>query len=106
MPISFTDILTTSSSVASYLGVANVAPEHLQNAIALLLEEITLEDVGRPLPPLVPRPAPGPAKPPVRELAQRWLARLDNDPARPLTDSELLSIRVEIAELIETGSSA
>ena len=99
--ISFTDILTTSSSVASYLGAANVAPEHVQHAIALLLEEIVLEDIGRPLPPLVPRPTPGPATSPVRHLAQHWLARLGNDPARTMTASEVRSIRDQIAELID-----
>ncbi|MGD9932983.1 MAG: hypothetical protein AB7T37_04620 [Dehalococcoidia bacterium] len=103
--ISFTDILTTSASVASYLGAAHVAPEHVQHAIALLLEETVLEDIGRPLPPLVPRPAPGPATPGVRHLAQRWISGLGSDPARTLTGSELRSIRDEISALIDGAES-
>ena len=104
--ISLADILTTSASVASYLGMPGVEPAHLQHAIALLLEEVAFEDIGPPRSPLVPRPAPGPAAVPVRDLAQRWLAQLDNDPARLLTDAELRSLRADVAVLIKNGSSS
>lgn len=97
--ISLADILTTSSSVANYLGVQDIAPGHLADAIALLLGETTLEQIGRPRSPLVPRPPAGPATPQVRDFAQRWLERLDREATRELTLPELLLMREEIGVL-------
>ena len=76
-PVRFADILTTASAVASYLGEAEVAAPHLVSAVAILRGESTIEDLGRPVSPLVRRGAGGSTvSQPVRDLAQRWFAEL------------------------------
>lgn len=101
----FLDILTTASAVANYLGVADVTPEHVRAAIALLRDEKTLDDLGRPLSPLVRR-APagmaGGADKRVRELAQRWYAELGAGPEAEVTDEALSRLIAELDELAGT----
>lgn len=102
-PITLADVLTTAAAVANYLAAPNVAPAHLDGALEVLLGDISIDDIGRPLSPLVRRPDPGAALPPVRDLAQRWLARLGGDPSRELTDSELQALRMDVAALLDHG---
>jgi len=100
--IRFLDILTTASAVANYLGVADVTPAHVRDAIAILREEKTLDDLGRPLSPLVRRAPPGTAggaDARVRELAQRWYAALANDPAAELTVAQVEALTAELDAL-------
>ena len=100
--IRLTEILTTASAVANYLGEVDVSASHLAHAIAILLGETTLEDLGRPLSPLIRRVPPGQAggaDPEVRALAQRWFAELGGDVTAVLTPQQLIQLREEIARL-------
>jgi hypothetical protein len=96
-PLRLTDILTTSSAVANYLGESNVTAGHMLSAIAILRGEVTMESLGRPVSPLVPRARDGGgADPRVRELAQRWFARLGGDVGAALDDVQLASLVEEL----------
>ena len=99
-PLRLTEILTTSSAVANYLGEPDVTAGHVLSAIAILRGELTMERLGRPVSPLVPRaPGGGGADPRVRELAQRWFARLGGDVGAALDDVQLASLVKELNEL-------
>ncbi len=98
--VRFVEVLTTASSVANYLASPNVTAFHVDRAIALLLEEIALEDIATALPPIIRRPDPGPAVPAVRELAQRWLSRLEGDPVRELLEADVADLRAEVRALV------
>lgn len=92
------EILTTSSAVANYLGARDVSATHVLAAIDILLGSKTLDDLGRPLSPLVSRAAgagSGAAED-VKELARRWLAELEGDIQRELTDTQLGRLRAEL----------
>jgi len=102
-PIRFVDILTTASAVANYLGQPTVRAQHLLEAIAILRDEKTMEDLGRPVSPFL-RSALGPqgdAEPPVRELAQRWFAQLGSDINAHVSGAELDTLIAEIQALVE-----
>lgn len=96
----FADILTTASAVANYLGEAEVTARHVLAAIALLLEETTLEALGRPLSPLVRRPEARGASRPVRELAQRWFAAL-GDANATLDAAQVEALRAELGSVVD-----
>ena len=88
-PIRFSDILTTASAVADYLGEADVRAIHLLDAVAILLNEKTIDELGRPLSPLVRRsPRPG-ASDAVKGLVQRWFEELGSD-AHAELDADML----------------
>ncbi|MGI8422658.1 MAG: hypothetical protein ACR2NO_00830 [Chloroflexota bacterium] len=78
-PLRFADILTTASAVASYLGSPAVTAAHMVSAIAVLCDEATLEDLGRPVSPLVTRGGPGAVEAEVTAIVQRWFALIGND---------------------------
>lgn len=105
-PIRLTDILTNASTIADYLGAIEVEPEHLEHAAALLLGEVTMDDLGRGRPALG-----GSGRPPlgaseaVRSLAQRWFDRLERDPTAPLTPEQISDFRHEVAALRDAGLS-
>ena len=104
--IRLTEILTTASAVANYLGEVDVSAEHVAHSIQILLGEITLEDLGRPLSPLVRRLPPGQAggaEPEVRALAQRWFAELGGDVTAVLTPEQRDQLRGDIAALRSSG---
>jgi hypothetical protein len=84
-PLRFADILTTASAIANYLGQPDVDPSHLIAAVAILRGQKTMEDLGRPVSPLVRRPAPPGATEAVRALVQRWFADLGEDPNAELS---------------------
>jgi hypothetical protein len=65
--------------VADYRGQAMVSAEHLLTAIEMLRGRVTLEDLGRPVSPLVPRPGQRGSEADVRELVQRWWKELGED---------------------------
>ena len=100
--IRLTEILTTASAVANYLGAVDVSADHLAYSIAILLDEITMEDLGRPLSPLVRRLPPGMgggAEPKVRDLAQRWFAAVGGDVTAVLTTLQLQQFRADVEQL-------
>jgi hypothetical protein len=78
-PIRFADVLTTASAVADYRGQAMVVAGDLLTAIDMLRGKLTLEDLGRPVSPLVPRPSERGSEAAVRELVQRWWRELGED---------------------------
>ena len=77
-----TDVLTTSSAIANYLGVRTIEPSHLLAAVDVLTGKATLDDLGRPLSPMVSRvtKAGSTVAPEIQALAQRWFAELGGDP--------------------------
>lgn len=78
-PLRFADILTTASAVANYQGVPDVTAAHVLHAVALLQRTLRMEDLGRPLSPLVrrgPPGSPGGAEAALKALVQRWFAEL------------------------------
>jgi hypothetical protein len=96
--IRFTDILTTASAIANYLGVNEVVAAHLLKAIAILDGTKTMDELGRPVSPLVPRPRGGPsASSAVREFAQRWFAELGSDPLAEIDADALAQLQAELA---------
>ena len=98
--IRFTDVLTTASAIANYLGVNEVTPAHLVDAIAILEGSRTMEDLGRAVSPFVPRPRSGPtAAAAVRELAQRWFASLGSDPLAEMDAGALERLRADLTAL-------
>lgn len=100
----FLDILTTASAVANYLGQPDVTPAHVREAISLLREEKTLDDLGRPLSPLVRRGPPGSAggaDARVRALAQRWYETLGSRPDAELSPEQLRDLIAELDGLAD-----
>lgn len=103
-----TDILTTAAAVTNFKGVPDVAAQHLLLAIEILQGEKTLDDLGRPVSPLVTRMsgAPPGATPGVKALAQRWFARQGSDPSYELSGDELEALRGELATLVTDEAAA
>lgn len=105
----FADILTTGSAAANYLGGANVAAEHLLYGIAILNHEMTIEDLGRAVSPLVRRTPPGmggTVAPGVRELAQRWFEMLGADTNATITPAQLAELVEELRQLRSTDEES
>lgn len=96
-----TDILTTGTAVANFKGERDVRAEHLLSAIAILLGEQTLDDLGRPVSPMLSRAtgAGSGATGGVRSLAQHWFARQDGDVTRELAAESLAELRAELERL-------
>lgn len=97
------DILTTASAVANFIGAREVDPGHILTAIDLLQGTKTLDDLGRPLSPFVSRmtAAGSGATDPMKQLAQRWFARQGADVMYELSPEELAEFRAEAASLAE-----
>lgn len=100
-PLRFTDILTMGASVASYLASPDVSPQHMLDGIDVLRGKTKLEDLGRMRSPLMRLPPSryGGVEPAVRELVQRWFARLNNDPSAELDDDAVGHLREELQAL-------
>ncbi len=89
-PLRLTEILTTSSAIANFLGEPTIRASHLRRAIQILHGELTIEDLGRPVSPLVPRaPDAGGVEPGLQQLVQQWFASLGHDVAAELSDAQL-----------------
>lgn len=101
-----TEVLTTGTSVATYLGDPRVDAAHLISAVRMLQGELALDDLGRPRSPLSVRAtgAGSEVAPEVRDLAQRWFARFDQDPLREFSEDELAEFVAELKTL--TGGDA
>jgi hypothetical protein len=98
-----TEILTTSSAVANYLGARTVEAQHLLLAIAILQGSKTLDDLGRPQSPLISRvtgAGSGVAEE-VQELAQRWFAAFEGDVLREFREGELDELVEELRMIDE-----
>ena len=101
-PIRFADVLTTGSAVANYLGEGEVAALHLVHAIDILTDQLAIEDLGRPLSPLVRRTPPGMGSTvqlAVQELVQRWYAELGSNHAATMTEAHLARLRTDLEAL-------
>jgi hypothetical protein len=98
----FTDILTTASAVANYVGSPTVTANHILDAIAILTGEKNMDSLGRGVSPLVRRGPPGhagSADPAIRDLAQRWFAELGNDVTATLPPTSLETLKTELRAL-------
>lgn len=100
-PVRFADILTTASAVADYQGQSDVAAGHLLSAIEILDGRLTLEDLGRPVSPLVPRPRQRGSEPRLRALVQRWWNDLGEDVNATLDRAALDRLAHELRALGE-----
>ena len=97
-----TEVLTTASAVANYRGVHDVRAIDVLDAIRILREEMTLDDLGRPRSPLLSRASPAGvgATVAVRELAQRWFAALDSDPVAEFFGGQFAEFEEELVALV------
>ncbi|MEO8541875.1 MAG: hypothetical protein ABI577_19200 [bacterium] len=100
------DILTTASAVANFSGDHDVLARHLLVAIDLLQGRKTLDDLGRPLSPLVSRMtgAGSGASAEVRDLAQRWFARQGGNVLHQMSDAELAEF-VSVVAYLASGTA-
>lgn len=102
--IRFADILTTAVAVAGYLGADEVQSRHLQAALAILSGEGTMEDLGRPVSPLVRRSPAGPSvAPAVRAFVQCWFERIGGDANALLPPARLAELRADL-DLLDGGN--
>ncbi len=100
--VRFLDILTTASSVAHARGADAVAAVHLLDAIDVLTGPSEPDDIGAPVSPLGHRRTELSAEPAVRELTQRWFARLGGTPEASVDADALAELRTEIGTLIRS----
>ncbi len=106
MGLRFTDILTNASAIADFVGEQNVTARHMLDAVAVLQDEKTMDDFGKPVSPMLRRlRGPGGADPRVRELAQRWFALLGSDLAAELSGEQLASLLAELHEMTAASES-
>ena len=97
-PLRLTDILTTASAVAHFQGDAVVVAGHLRKAVGVLAGQISMDDLGRPRSPLVPR-GEASVSDAVRALAQRWFVRLGSDVLAVLTAAQVAELLAELDAL-------
>ncbi len=99
-PIRFVDILTTASAVASYLGAPLVTAAHLIEAVAILRGEKSVEELGRPVSPLVSRSSQGAeVEQTARELVQHWFFAVGQDINAALDEDETALLLLQLAGL-------
>lgn len=100
MSIRFTDILTTATALAQYLGDNEINAFHLAESVGLLRGQRTLDEFGPGRSPLIPRDPGGPAVgAELRDLTQAWFARLGSDPASELEESAVDEFLQELTAL-------
>lgn len=100
--VRFLDILTTASSVAHARGAEAVAATHLLDAIDVLTGAAEPDELGVPLSPFGHRRTQLSAEPAVRELTQRWFARLGGTPEASVDADALAGLRTEIETLLRS----
>ena len=100
--VRFLDVLTTASSVAHARGAEAVLAAHLLEAIDVLTGQTEVEEAGGPAALLGHRRAELSAEPAIRELTQRWFARLGSAPEATLGAGQLQELRAEIEALLRS----
>jgi hypothetical protein len=100
--VRFLDILTTASSVSGARGATSVTAAHLLDAIGVLTGELDLEEEGGMVSPLGRGRTELAADPAVRELTQRWYARLGGTPDAGLDTEALVELRTELELLVRS----
>lgn len=96
----FADILTTAAAVADYMGVPDVAPGHVLTALEILTEDRKLEEMGRPVSPMLRRHGEEKGvEPALREVIQTWFARLSGDVNAVVSGELLIKFRNEVQSL-------
>lgn len=100
--VRFLDILTTASSVARAHGADSVAAAHLLEAIDVLTGASEPDEAAASVSPLGHRRTELSAEPAVRELTQRWFARLGGTPDASLDAGALAELRAEIETLVRS----
>ncbi len=99
-PVRLIDILTTATSIASYLGAPEIVPGHLRDALRVLRGAVAVEDLGAGMPPIIPRPPGGPTvRPDVQSLIQRWQREAIRDITQPLDLHQLEMLEEELRAL-------
>ena len=94
--IRLVEVLTTASAVANFLGEPDVSTAHLHASLRILKGEAAIEDLGRPVSPLVPRPGSPGSTPEARAFAQRWYQSLGGDPHATLTEAQIEEMEREL----------
>jgi hypothetical protein len=103
----FVDVLTTASAVANYRGAGDVEAGHLLDAIGILRGELSMEDLGRAVSPLLRRPGQrAGATADVRALVQRWYGQLGGTAEAVLSEEELARFKSELGALAPTRDRA
>ena len=100
--VRFLDILTTASSIAHSRRAETVIAAHLLDAIAVLTGETAAEDAGGPGSPLGHRRTELAVDPSVRDLTQRWFARLGGSAEAKVDAAGLSELRAEIEALVRS----
>jgi len=101
--IRFTDILTTATALAHYLGEPEVTPRLLIESVAILRGAKTLDDFGPGRSPMIPRDPGGAAVPAaVQELTQAWFRRMGHDPTIELEEGAVDEFLEEV-QALESG---
>lgn len=99
-PLRFVDILTTASAAANYEASPSVEARHMVSAVRILRGELSVEDLGRPISPLIAsRMARGGVASLVQELVRRWYAALGDDPSAELDPQSVDRLLAELAEI-------
>lgn len=102
-PIRFTDILTTASSITTYLGEDTVEPRHVMLALEVLEGDQGFASLGRPLSPMVRRRPGGPVvQADLKALVQRWWSYLGATPEAELDPSDRGRLKQDLALLGST----
>lgn len=94
--IRLVEVLTTASAVANFLGETNVSVAHLLTSLQILKGEASMEDLGRPVSPLVPRTGSPGSTPEARAFAQRWYQSVGGDPHAALTPAQVEQMEREL----------
>lgn len=97
--VRFLDVLTTASSVAHARRAEAVSAAHMLQAIEVLTGETEADASDAPVSPLGHRRAELSVEPAVRDLTQRWFARLGGAPEAVLGAAELGELRAELESL-------
>ena len=100
--VRFLDILTTASSVAHACAAEAVEARHLLDAIDVLTGAAEPDELGVPLSPFGHRRTDLSVAPTVRELTQRWFARLGGTPDATVDGDALSELRAEIEALVRS----
>jgi len=107
-PLRFTDILTNAAAIATLLGDDDVTARHLGQAVQLLRDEVTVDQLGKPRSPLGRETAQGPrVSPQLQAFVQLWYRELGFAPLAMIDGEQLARFLREAAALeTEAGGDA